>query len=156
MTHTAAPGAPAAEAVPTAPDWSAIPDQVTCPLCDYDLRGLAEPRCPECGYRFEWPDLLEADRRTHPYLFEDQQRRLVRAFFATLIGGLRPRRFWASLKPSHPPRLGRLIVYWALTTALLVVGWCVFDHPWATAAASQVILLLLTAVIVLNWGFVWR
>lgn len=24
-----------------------------CPACGYDLRGLPEPRCPECGERFD-------------------------------------------------------------------------------------------------------
>jgi hypothetical protein len=31
-----------------------------------------------------------------------------------------------------------------------------FDHPWATAAASQIILLLLTAVVLVNRVYLWR
>ena len=42
------------------PDWSAITETIRCPLCDYDLRGLIEPRCPECGYQFVWPEVLDA------------------------------------------------------------------------------------------------
>lgn len=40
------------------PDWATLHEDVRCPLCDYDLRGLTEPRCPECGYRFD----LQFDR----------------------------------------------------------------------------------------------
>jgi ribosomal protein L37E len=28
-----------------------------CPRCEYDLTGLPEPRCPECGFVFSWDDL---------------------------------------------------------------------------------------------------
>ena len=28
-----------------------------CPNCEYNLTGLAEPRCPECGTRFDWDQL---------------------------------------------------------------------------------------------------
>ncbi len=31
---------------------------VTCPTCGYNLTGLAEARCPECGTRFTLDELL--------------------------------------------------------------------------------------------------
>ena len=34
---------------------------LNCPTCDYDLRGLAEQRCPECGTVFE-PEAMRLDR----------------------------------------------------------------------------------------------
>jgi len=111
------PPPPAPRPAPAPP--SAECAQVCCPLCDYDLRGLTEPRCPECGYRFEWADLTDPDRKRHPYLFEHHPRRNVRSFVRTMLGGLRPRRFWTSLKPSQPSRPGRLIVYWLVSAALL-------------------------------------
>ncbi len=40
-------------AAASSPDWSVIQEDILCPLCEYDLRMLAEPRCPECGYRFD-------------------------------------------------------------------------------------------------------
>jgi hypothetical protein len=52
------------------PDWARQTDDVSCPMCEYNLRGLAEPRCPECGYRFAWKDLLDAKARAHAYLYE--------------------------------------------------------------------------------------
>jgi hypothetical protein len=38
-----------------------------CPACGYELRGLTEPRCPECGTPFD-PKLLEetTQRNRHP------------------------------------------------------------------------------------------
>lgn len=33
-----------------------------CVRCGYDLRGLTDPRCPECGSRFD-PDLLKQPAR---------------------------------------------------------------------------------------------
>jgi hypothetical protein len=56
------------------PDWSAIGETIRCPLCGYDLRGLPQPRCPECGRTFEWADLLDPASRRHPYLFEQHHR----------------------------------------------------------------------------------
>lgn len=30
------------------------PDRTKCPGCGYDIRGLSEQRCPECGSAFDW------------------------------------------------------------------------------------------------------
>ena len=102
------------------PDLSANPSdlEISCPLCEYNLRGLSEPRCPECGYQFVWAELIEAMRIAHPYLFE-VQRRKVWSFWKTLIGGLLPGRFWKKLKPAHAGNLRRLFLYWLIT---LLVG----------------------------------
>ena len=35
-------------------------DSVVCPTCGYNLTGLSEPRCPECGSRFTLDQLLAA------------------------------------------------------------------------------------------------
>jgi hypothetical protein len=120
VTTDAAPAATAPASVP-APS----PD-LPCPLCDYALRGQTEPRCPECGYRFDWPQLLDPELRRHPYLFEHHPRRNVRSFVRTLLGGLRPRRFWRSLRPSQPSDVRRLVMYWLIAT-LLMLAWPVAD-----------------------------
>ena|GEM_PF-5178637 len=36
-----------------------IDEDLPCPECAYNLHGLTVPRCPECGFRFEWSDLPE-------------------------------------------------------------------------------------------------
>ncbi len=40
-----------------------LPLPPTCPKCDYDLRGLPEQRCPECGTEFRWEDIRKRARR---------------------------------------------------------------------------------------------
>lgn len=96
---------------PSTPDWATVADEILCPLCDYNLRGLTEPRCPECGYQFAWRELLDINRRAHPYLFEHHPERNVWSLFRTLIGGLRPAAFWRSLHPSQPSRPRRIALY---------------------------------------------
>lgn len=116
MTQVAASDAGAA------PDWATIAQPILCPLCEYDLRGLQEPRCPECGYRFDWPEVLNPDRQRHPYLFEHHPRKNVWSFYKTLVGGMRPARFWTALKPIQPSRPLRLFVYWLLVTMIGLLG----------------------------------
>src|SRR5215212_173181 len=102
-------------------DWSSITHTVECPLCLYNLRGLTEPRCPECGYKFQWAELLDPQRARHRYLFEHQPNRNVWSFCRTLLGGLRPVKFWTQLKPTQMLDLRRLMIYWLLCSALLVL-----------------------------------
>src|SRR4051812_29597472 len=90
------------------PDWETIQHAVECPLCDYNLRGLTECRCPECGFVFQWAEVLDPDRRNHPYLFEQHPERNFWSFFRTLVGGFRPGRFWTTLHPVQRPGLVRL------------------------------------------------
>ena len=104
-----------------APDWASHREEVLCPLCGYNLRGLADARCPECGYAFDWADLLDVKNHTHPYLFEHYPKRNIWSFCKTVMGGWRPRRFWKLLKPVHTVRPGRLILTWVLVTVIGVL-----------------------------------
>lgn len=105
------------------PEWENISHEVKCPLCDYNLRGLSDPRCPECGYGFEWDKVLDPANRLHPYLFEHHPESNIRSYARTLIHHLLPVRFWKTLDPSHRLRPRRLLVYWAVygITAVLPV-----------------------------------
>ena len=104
-----------------APDWMTFEDAVECPLCEYNVRGLVEPRCPECGYAFTWPEVLDPNRRRHPYLFEHHSGRSTWTFLATLFGGLRPRRFWRTLHPVQPARPWRLAAYLLIVLIVLAL-----------------------------------
>jgi hypothetical protein len=106
----------------TLPDWTAIDETIQCPLCAYNLRGLDVPRCPECGYRFEWIEVLDPSRRLHPFLFEHHPERNTETYIKTLLGGLRPRKFWRSLHPVQPSIPRRIILYWLIGTPLLVAA----------------------------------
>ena len=118
---TAALPEPPPAAGEAAPDWVALRD-LHCPLCEYNLRGLTEPRCPECGYRFQWAELIDEKLRLHPYLFEHHPRRNVWSFWRTAVGGLRPARFWTKLHAGQPSRPGRLLAYWVLVMGVALLA----------------------------------
>jgi hypothetical protein len=40
--------------------------QRRCPVCDYDLRGTVEPRCPECGETFTVQEWEHAESSASP------------------------------------------------------------------------------------------
>ena len=65
-----------------------IDQDLSCPMCGYNLRGLREARCPECGYACEWEDLIDPTRRLHPYLFEHHPEKNVASFLRTAVGTL--------------------------------------------------------------------
>ena len=133
----AAPPVVPALTTPFAPDWNSITTDVTCPLCDYNLRGLTQPLCPECGYEFEWPSVLDAKLRAHPYVFEHHPERNIRSFLRTLVRNFRPFSFWKDLQPNQPSRVGRLMIYWAvcafiaLLPGAVVILWPYYDWPWS-------------------------
>lgn len=46
-------------------------NRTTCPLCRYDLSGLTNLRCPECGHEFTFGALIEENRRREtPQVFD--------------------------------------------------------------------------------------
>ena len=116
------PAAEGAPAVSGPPHWDSLTELITCPMCTYNLRGLVEPRCPECGYRFTWPDMLDARRRLHRYLFEHHPEKNLRSFLQTAFAGWLPRRFWTSLHPFQPSNPGRLIRYWACAVTVYALS----------------------------------
>jgi hypothetical protein len=72
-TDTPAPG----EAAPT-------DSGLRCPACEYNLTGLSEPRCPECGTSFTWEDVRLAAANQPTIAFEQVGGwRKVPAFFVT-------------------------------------------------------------------------
>lgn len=95
-----------------APNWTQITTEPQCPLCEYMLRGLNVARCPECGFRFNWPEVLDTTPRKHPYLFEHHPERNVWSFFKTVFGVMRPRRFWSQMQPDQSGSSRRLLIYW--------------------------------------------
>src|SRR4051794_30598869 len=98
------------------PDWTTETRDIVCPLCEYNLRGLTDGRCPECGHTFDWADLTDPNRRKHPYLFEHHPEKNIRSFCATALNGLNPWKFWRALRPEMPSRPRRLFIYWILIT----------------------------------------
>src|SRR5262245_57270520 len=48
-----------ARSLPLPTDWRLERD-APCPVCRYNLRGLHDPRCPECGGSFLWQEIFDA------------------------------------------------------------------------------------------------
>lgn len=109
-------------AQPIAPDWSTVEEQIDCPMCEYNLRGLTEPRCPECGYKFDWQEILDARRRPHPFLYEHHRERNFWSFYKTAIAASFPRSFWKKLHPAMPSSPRRIVGYWLRSSFVLMVG----------------------------------
>jgi hypothetical protein len=134
------PDAPSIARHEPAPDRQANFHDIACPMCDYNLRGLIEPRCPECGYRFEWAELQDARRSPHRYLFEHHPAANFKSFWKTAWGGLNPSRFWKELHPAMPSRPGRLLAYWLLAMlcgAAAVTGYGAYEAKVLAVAARQ-------------------
>jgi hypothetical protein len=91
-------------------------------LCEYILRGLTTPRCPECGYHFTWEEVLDPNRRVHPYLFEHHPESNVDSFIRTAFGSYRSRRFWQSLNPVMPSRPIRLGLFYAASSVIFLMA----------------------------------
>lgn len=98
----------------------ATPIELLCPLCDYDLRGLPEPRCPECGHQFEWEELTDPARMKLRWLFE--HRRGLGGYLGTSLRLWRPWEFWGSwLRPSHRLVVGRVVGFGMVGVVLAVL-----------------------------------
>jgi hypothetical protein len=74
-----------------APCWDRIQFDVRCPTCAYNLRGLLDPRCPECGKSFDWRGLIaeastaERMRQTQLTLRADAPRLLASSVRTALL-----------------------------------------------------------------------
>lgn len=119
---------------------TAVPhdEDLHCPLCEYNLRGLEQPRCPECGYQFDWDELRRTTRETHPFLFESHPERNVRSFFATLLHGVRAVHFWKSVKPGHNLAPRRMMLYALIVSLLIVLAGVAWLTPQMVTARQEV------------------
>jgi hypothetical protein len=102
-------------------DAPALPDRdLPCPLCDYNLRGIAEPRCPECGHTFDFADLLGGHIPPR-WLYEHRRGWAPGALMLTWMRSLRPRAFWSSVRPTLAIHRARLIAYVLQLIALAAI-----------------------------------
>ena len=91
-------------------------------MCEYILRGLTSPRCPECGYHFSWEEVLDPNRRDHTYLFEHHPERNFSTFLRTAFGSYGSRSFWKSLSPVMPSKPGRLTLFFMASSTVFLVA----------------------------------
>jgi hypothetical protein len=112
---------PTSRADPEPPLGAPSDRDVHCPLCDYNLRGLTEPRCPECGHAFDWQELLTGPKKL-PWFYEHRRGVALAALIKTFARGLRPGRFWAIVRPAHEVRPARLLAYALILLSVAAVG----------------------------------
>jgi hypothetical protein len=106
------------------PDWTGVEYDVACPHCGYNLRGLADARCPECGITFDWRAILSTSAGRIPWLFEHAwAHQPARSFFRTLLHACVPWRFWRDLRATDDVRVRPLIGFFLLWTLALFVLW---------------------------------
>lgn len=120
------------------------PVAVPCPSCNYDLRGVTEWRCPECGESFTQGS-LERDKRARESTVRDT------SWFAPalmlLIGGAASAVFYAILA-SEAGASGVAWVLMFLTVNLVIsigvgsavyAAFCVFWLGWAQSIPTTIL-----------------
>jgi hypothetical protein len=107
--------------------------ELHCPICDYNLRGLPDPRCPECGFAFQWDDLVR-EQPPFPHFFETSRAHHPRAFLHTLFRSAIALQFWRALHPALKPRARRIALFgiiaiaFGLFASMLVGGAPIYDY----------------------------
>jgi len=132
------------------PIWDAIEFDVLCSRCDYNLRMLPKPRCPECGLEFDWNIVLNESAWKSDFLFEHHwHTRPIHSWLKTMRHSLRPIKFWKSISIHdriHPGPLWFLLLtsvfWWAVTfhglvwlTAIVIEG--ILTHVWQQTPSSN-------------------
>jgi hypothetical protein len=118
---------------------SELSNDVFCPLCAYNMRGLNQPRCPECGTQYLWSELLDPRGRKHPFLFEHHSDRNWGSALRTLRAGLRPQEFWSTMHPMQTISLSRLFTYAGVTfvSMCMIYGGAVVAQQLAQSAIGR-------------------
>jgi hypothetical protein len=117
-----------------------------CPRCKYDLRGLARPRCPECGLEFPaeaWAGGVLRDSvpttldRCDPW---QPHQVLLRGLWELVRGALQPRRLVTTLDLDGPLLPAALMLtvglLWVYCGATLLIATATFVHVGISPAAA--------------------
>jgi hypothetical protein len=117
------------------PDWGRISIDVHCSRCEYNLRALTQPRCPECGLEFEWAIVLERAQRHGEALFEHVwRRRPIRSGWRTLILSFFPDRLWSHVTLHDPVRPEPLLLL--LSSSLILFLLTLHGGAWLMARGA--------------------
>lgn len=118
------------------PVWEAIDFDVRCARCDYDLRSLATPHCPECGLTFNWHDVLSSSARKSDFLFEHHWSvKPFRSWFGSVWHALRPVKFWKQV--SIHDRLAPGPLWFLLLTSVLWWHGLFYGSAWVLGTIIQ-------------------
>lgn len=110
-----------------------------CQQCGYNLTGLQENRCPECGQAFN-PAVLRRFTDPQPYPFNPWDRRgrpldLLRSFVRVTLA---PRRFFKRYPNRHPALAAQGYSLWCYFGAIAVgvLGMLGLDSSWQMAMVT--------------------
>ncbi len=115
------------------PNWSELDIELSCPRCSYNLKMLTLPRCPECGFQFQWDELIRAKKEFYkrPPIFEYHWRdHPIRSFALTIWMCLQPWRLWRWLPLSAVPSIRVLPILITLVIAMLALVSASVDFIW--------------------------
>lgn len=120
--------------------------EVFCPRCRYNLRGLPEPRCPECGLTFTAEMWASGVLREHVPTWLDRcdpwqpHQVLIRSLYELFRGALRPRWVLTKLDLNGPLRPAMLMLVlgtvWLYVIITVFVAVATFIHTGASPYAS--------------------
>ncbi|MBS0196702.1 MAG: hypothetical protein JSR77_08085 [Planctomycetes bacterium] len=127
-----------------------------CARCGYDQSGVIPTwtdacpirgTCSECGFTFEWGDILNGDRGKLPGLVEHSRGvgQMLRWTFTTAMWLVLPNRFWDRVHVHHAPRLSRILV--SISVVLLAA------HLMIAAACIMLVLTRGAPVGTVPWRF---
>jgi hypothetical protein len=118
--------------------------ELHCPTCRYNLTGLVEPRCPECGNPFDIDALRRAQHEPVRLIVD------TRSFFTYIFGALwQPARLARSFPPHHSRAEAWCISAYAYgVAALLFVGGALLTEPDAAPYLPAILVGTLTACVV--------
>lgn len=144
----------------TLPESTLTDSGLRCPECEYNLTGLTEPRCPECGTRFSW-EAVRAAAEGRPHIaFERARRwRKVPAFFVTWVTVLFApwifaRQAVARVSVLHGLAFG--VVCFGPVTACYVWAWSGFEIYWAWVTTAAVYGLVQAVLLTFSDPTGWR
>lgn len=138
--------------MPPSPGHPAPPQQsssvdtgLRCPVCEYNLTGLSEPRCPECGQLFDWDELRRAASGAPVISFERARGwRKVTAFVVTWATVLFAP--WVFARQAvQRVSVGRALIFGGIcflpvTARYALEGFDASYFAWVSAAAIYIVL----------------
>lgn len=115
-------------------EWISAPDDLRCPYCDYQIAGLPENRCPECGCAFDLKQLKAQDAGYPQIAVPWDEQRSIRSYVRTwILVAFRPRKFAAQFPLCHySPRAFEYAATSYALMALIALG-----VKWWTLAVSR-------------------
>lgn len=117
-----------------------------CPGCGYDLRGFAEPRCPECGARFDIRQLQAGTARAEQTTWLDRadvwqpHQLLIRSLYELIRGLFRPTSRLRHISVHTEPPNGALMLlcaeFWIILLCAAVFAVAIATRTGASPAAA--------------------